>query len=311
MAQAGMADSRLQDLLEKTSRTFALAIPMLPQPTAREVTIAYLLFRIADTFEDATVRWTHAERVSALGDFAELVREAAPEAAQARAREWLARPPVDHSGYLELLEETPRLLTALVALPAASRETIASHTVRTAQGMARFAARTDDDGVLRLADLADLRAYCYVVAGIVGEMLTELFLLEVPALRSVAQALRERAAAFGEGLQLTNILKDAAGDRDEGRRYLPADVERAAVFALARRDLRAAREYCLALQRGGAPDGVVAFTAISAALAGPTLDRVERDGPGSKISRLEVAGIVGRVTAAIAAGRPVFDASSG
>ena len=40
----------LEDLLEKTSRTFALAIPVLPEPTRRQVMIAYLRFRIADTF---------------------------------------------------------------------------------------------------------------------------------------------------------------------------------------------------------------------------------------------------------------------
>ena len=50
-------DKFLQDQLVKTSRTFALAIPLLPQPTARQVTVAYLLFRIADTFEDASVLW--------------------------------------------------------------------------------------------------------------------------------------------------------------------------------------------------------------------------------------------------------------
>ena len=55
-------DARLQDLLVKTSRTFALAIPQLPQPTLREVTIAYLLFRIADTFEDAGVLWDRPRR---------------------------------------------------------------------------------------------------------------------------------------------------------------------------------------------------------------------------------------------------------
>ena len=36
-----MADLAL--LLEKTSRTFALSIPLLPEPTRREVMIAYLL----------------------------------------------------------------------------------------------------------------------------------------------------------------------------------------------------------------------------------------------------------------------------
>ncbi|MBK7863440.1 MAG: squalene/phytoene synthase family protein, partial [Archangiaceae bacterium] len=62
----------LDDLLVKTSRTFALAIPMLPEPTRREVSVAYLLFRIADTFEDATT-WPRAERIAALGDFSDAV----------------------------------------------------------------------------------------------------------------------------------------------------------------------------------------------------------------------------------------------
>jgi phytoene/squalene synthetase len=43
----------LADLLQRTSRTFGLAIPRLSEPTRTEVTIAYLLFRIADTLEDA------------------------------------------------------------------------------------------------------------------------------------------------------------------------------------------------------------------------------------------------------------------
>lgn len=296
----------LEDLLVKTSRTFALAIPVLPQPTAREVTVAYLLFRIADTFEDATVLWSRGERIAALGSFAALLREPSAAEAQRLAARWLSHPPVNHAGYRDLLAETPAVMTALQALSGPARQTITQHTIRTAQGMARFVERTNEDGVLRLSDLADLQAYCYVVAGVVGEMLTELFLLGSPALAAAAPVLRDRAAAFGEGLQLTNILKDAAWDRSEGRSFVPPSVERAEIFALARRDLRAAQEYCLAVQRAGGPGGVVAFTAISAALAGPTLERVERDGPGSKISRLEVAGIVARVKAEIAAGRPVF-----
>ena len=34
--------AELLDLLEKTSRTFALSIPVLPEPTRKEVTLAYL-----------------------------------------------------------------------------------------------------------------------------------------------------------------------------------------------------------------------------------------------------------------------------
>ncbi len=58
----------LKELLEKTSRTFALSIPVLPEPTRRQVMIAYLLFRIADTFEDAA-HWPPERRRGALGQF--------------------------------------------------------------------------------------------------------------------------------------------------------------------------------------------------------------------------------------------------
>src|SRR5207247_4908776 len=55
-----------------SSDLFALAIPELPEPLRREVGVAYLLFRIADTFEDAT-RWPRADRLAALAAFDRLL----------------------------------------------------------------------------------------------------------------------------------------------------------------------------------------------------------------------------------------------
>ncbi len=297
-------DKFLQDQLVKTSRTFALAIPLLPQPTAREVTVAYLLFRIADTFEDASVLWQRPQQIAALDQFVELVREPSVEKAEELAAAWLADPPTDHSGYLELLGNTPRVFEAYLGFSPSAREIIERHTIRTAQGMASVVERTGDDGVLRLADIQDLRDYCYIVAGIVGELLTDLFILDSAALGPVADYLSERAALFGEGLQLVNILKDSSSDATEGRNYLPAPAERSEIFALARRDLEAAAEYTLAVQKAGGPDGVVLFTGLPLELAWATLDRVERDGPGAKLSRPEVFGIHTRLKAAVKAGRP-------
>jgi len=298
----------LRELLEATSRTFALAIPLLPPPTRDEATIAYLLFRIADTFEDATVLWDRDRRIAALGQLAEALAASDPrERASRLAREWSDRPPIHHPGCLRLLEHTPVVVSALQGLEGPARDAIKRHTIRTAEGMAGFVARTDADGILRVVDLAALRDYCYVVAGIVGEMLTELFVLSNPGLTAIVDELRPRAAAFGEGLQLTNILKDAAWDHTEGRNFVPPAVERGELFALARRDLEAAEEYCLALQRAGAPSGVVAFTSLTVGLAWPTLRKVEAHGPGSKISRARVHLVHQRIRRAIAAGRPVFD----
>ena len=147
--------------------------------------------------------------------------------------------------------------------------------------------------------MRELRDYCYVVAGIVGEMLTELFVLDRPDLEAVAPDLRRDAPKFGEALQLVNILKDAASDSSQGRRYLPEGVERAEVFALARQDLATAGRYTSMLERAGAPRGVVGFNALPMMLAWATLARVEAQGPGSKLTRAEVAGIVSRLETAL------------
>jgi farnesyl-diphosphate farnesyltransferase len=282
-----MAD--LDDLLAKTSRTFALTIPLLPEPCRREVTVAYLVFRVADTFEDAH-SWPKSARCDALEELAELLAQPTLDEGVVRARvdAWLAARPTSHAGYLELLRHTPDVLAALDALSPSARALVAEHAQRTARGMAAIVRSTDELGRLRLSDTDGLRSYCYVVAGIVGELLTELFVLHAPSLAAEAGALRASSATFGEALQLVNILKDARDDAAEGRVFLPDEGARAPVFALARADLDEARRYVRTLQRAGAPRGFVAFTALPALLAALALERVEVAGPGAKVERAAV-----------------------
>ena len=289
--------AKLEDLLEKTSRTFALSIPVLPEPTRREVMIAYLLFRIADTFEDAA-HWPPENRIQALAEFRELLSAYSRERAGALSAQWAAQEVSPHKGYRELIAEVPSVLDAFFALSEGAIATIRAYVSRSAEGMASIVSRTRD-GRLTLQTVQELKDYCYIVAGIVGEMLSELFLLERPALAPVAPYLRERAATFGEALQLVNILKDSAGDAAEGRSYLPEDTPRSEVFALARRDLGVAGDYILALQKAKAPRGVIEFTALPVQLAWAALERVEKHGPGSKVSRPEVFLIAQRLKRAL------------
>jgi farnesyl-diphosphate farnesyltransferase len=288
-------------LLAETSRTFALSIPRLPEPVRTEVTLAYLLFRIADTFEDAAA-WPRARRLAALADFAALLEHYDPERARALVRAWLADPPSEHPGYLALVADTPDVLARTQGLEARARAVVIAHARRTTHGMAGFVERSTEGGSLRLADLADLRAYCYVVAGIVGELLTDLFALASPSLVAVEPTLRAHVAAFGEGLQLVNIVKDADDDARDGRVYLPPGVARADVLALARRDLDEADAYVRALQSGGGHRGFVEFTALPVILARATLDVVEAEGPGTKISRARVMAEAAALDARLDAG---------
>ncbi len=298
----------LEDLLEKTSRTFALSIPVLPEPTRRQVMIAYLLFRVADTFEDAA-HWPAERRVEALQEFQKLLSDFTPEEAARLTEKWTAAGASPNPGYRELIAGVPFVLDAFFALDPEAVASVRQHVIASAEGMAGFVARSRE-GVLVLADLEDLRGYCHCVAGIVGEMLTELFLLKRESLAPIAPYLRERAAAFGEALQLVNILKDAAVDVNEGRAFLPRGVPPSEVFTLARQDLGVAAQYTLALQRAGAPRGLVAFCALPAELAWATLRKVEERGPGSKISHLELFAIRKRLDQALDRGEPAVQIRS-
>ncbi|MFO0561822.1 MAG: squalene/phytoene synthase family protein [Polyangiales bacterium] len=292
--------ANLDDLLVKTSRTFALAIPLLPEPCRREVTIAYLLFRIADTFEDAAA-WPKHERVAALAQFVDLLRAPDVDRARALTAQWTSSRPIDHDGYMELLAETPAVMQALIECEPRARAIVVHHAIRTTEGMATVVQRTDHRGNLQLKDVQDLRDYCYIVAGIVGELLTELFLLHSPQLTGVKNVIESNAVAFGEALQLVNILKDADDDAEDGRVFLPSKSERGPIFALAREDLAKAQAYVAALHEAEAPAGFLAFTALPVMLAKATLDRVEAVGPGAKIERAEVFGMMASLERALEA----------
>jgi farnesyl-diphosphate farnesyltransferase len=280
-----------EQLLARTSRTFALAIPLLAEPFRRELTLGYLLFRVADTLEDAEGS-TRAARLAALDELRGAIT--APDAAghEALAAQWVRWRPTGHQGYLDLLAQFPALMRAIHELPQQAPRIVLHHARRTIEDMAHFVRGSDDDGTLRLATLDELVRYCYAVAGIVGEMITELFVAQFASLESAAAQLRAHAARFGEALQLVNIVRDANDDARHGRVYLPAGVPRAAVFARARESLEHAAAYIEVLERAGAGDGLIPFTQFPVMLARRTLELVERTGAGAKVSRDEVGAIL-------------------
>jgi farnesyl-diphosphate farnesyltransferase len=292
-AAAPLTPSELSSLLDRTSRTFALTIPLLDEPLATDVGLAHLLYRIADTLEDAE-RWGRDQRMAALDSFGEwLVGEHGE-------RSWLsmvaATPPTDDAGCLALIARAEGVRTSVAQRGEELALAMTMDVVRTSSKMAEFVARQTTEGGLVLRDLEDLREYCYAVAGIVGELLTEMFLKRDPSLEPERDTLMDLAPAFGEGLQLVNILKDAPSDAREGRSYLPPGVDRADVMALARTDLARANDYVNVLKLAGASSHVRTFCELPVRLAQATLDRLEQG--AAKLSREEVMKIFGDVTAA-------------
>ncbi len=79
-------------------------------------------------------------------------------------------------------------------------------------------------GIHGLATQREMDDYCYYVAGVVGEMLTELFCDFDPAIAARREQMLRLAVSFGQALQMTNILKDQWEDRSRGACWLPRDV---------------------------------------------------------------------------------------
>lgn len=74
-----------------------------------------------------------------------------------------------------------------------------------------------DTGHVAYVSLAELRTYCFRVAGTVGLMMCHVLGVRHP------HALKH-AADLGIGMQLTNICRDVQEDWQRGRRYLPREL---------------------------------------------------------------------------------------
>ncbi len=262
--------------------------------------VAYLLFRIADTIEDGE-ELDREEKLAALQRFADLLGSteelAVGEALSLPPRLDLPRPPSRQADYLALLAELPVVIRSLIELRPAVRSVIIRSVLVTLSGMRQFIAAGTPRGKIQLASLSELREYCYFVAGVVGEMLTEIFLQSFQGIEPVRTELKQHARWFGEGLQLVNILKDADDDRANGRVFIPPLAAREELFAWARQDLQHAESYVAALKRSSAPREVIVFTELPLLLAWRTLECVEKFGAGSKVPRAEVMSILAETVA--------------
>ena len=90
-----------------------------------------------------------------------------------------------------------------------------------AKGMPIFQAIDLHAGV---KTMADMDSYCYYVAGCVGEMLAKLFCHYSADINIHKDELLKLSVSFGQGLQMTNILKDIWDDAKREVCWLPQDI---------------------------------------------------------------------------------------
>ena len=206
-------------ILRDVSRTFALTIPRLPQKLRDVVGNAYLLCRIADTIEDSDSLTLEQKRHFYERFVAAATGEGDSEAFGCELAPLLAGRTLPAER--DLARNTPCVIRVTHSFPPREQAALARCLTIMSKGMEEF-----QEGVFQhgLRDLPHLDAYCYHVAGVVGEMLTELFCAYSPDIEARRASLEQLAGSFGQGLQMTNILKDLWDDKERNVCWLPQDV---------------------------------------------------------------------------------------
>ena len=216
-----MGDRRLTALVKPVSRSFYLSLAVLPSAVRPTIGLAYLLARAADTIADTRLieRGERIVNLQALydeicspvsGRLEAIVRAAASQSLPAERR---------------LIERLREIFDAYRELDAADRERVRKLLSTIVEGMVqdlRVFPGEDEGKLAALETRADLDRYTYLVAGCVGEFWTEVHVAHRPRLRHWdPRAMSALGIRFGQGLQLTNVLRDVPRDLRHGRCYLP------------------------------------------------------------------------------------------
>ena len=253
-------------MLPAVSRTFALSIRLLPGELGAAVRCAYLICRIADTIEDApSITAPHK---------AELLDELSQSFDDPSMVPRISSAASDLTGddaHLALVRGADLVFAAYRELPPGTRDHVRRWVREMIAGMKKFVLAYPDG--IRIQTLGEYKEYCYYVAGTVGYLVTDLWREHSSSISTRRyHALRARCAAFAEGLQTINVLRDVARDAErENSIFVPDELLRAhgsahatifhasrgsengaalSVLAdLACRDLDEARKYLLSIPR--------------------------------------------------------------
>ncbi len=214
----------INQLLKGTSRSFYLTLKVLPKKVRRQIGLAYLLARLADTIADSKVgenkvlwkllaeynhKILHGENVE-LPDFTELAIIQENKAESRLLNE--AFIPVNYLEKSEFLTELDRVKIIQLLDVIISGQILDLERFNDASGKK----------IISLKNEEELDEYTYLVAGSVGEFWTHMSLDHLFTLEGKnKEILFEKAINFGKSLQLINILRDLPEDIRMGRCYIP------------------------------------------------------------------------------------------
>jgi farnesyl-diphosphate farnesyltransferase len=169
----------------------------------------------------------------------------------------------------DLIANTPTVLRIFHGFNANEQAAISRCVEIMSNGMLRF---HDKQTLAGLRDLPEFEEYCYVVAGVVGEMLTSVFALHSPAFARAISGKEYLAIGFGQALQMTNILKDSPEDSARGVSWKPQGYSQLALLAIADQKLAEAMDYIRLIPSDEV--GIRRFCFLALGLAVLTLSKI-------------------------------------
>jgi farnesyl-diphosphate farnesyltransferase len=211
-------------ILKGVSRSFALSIRLLPGGVRQPVALAYLLARAADTVAD-TPLVPASERLALL----DLLQQTLGNSGETQDELTLAQRLRDFAAHVRqphenaLLVHSQACLQALRALAPADQCAVREVLQAITDGQRWDVLCIDAPGP-GVQTPAEVDRYTWQVAGSVGEFWTRLCGLHLKDWALCSQDdLMRWGAAYGQGLQRLNILRDAHQDLGSGRCYFPAE----------------------------------------------------------------------------------------
>ncbi|KAJ8523197.1 hypothetical protein ONZ45_g297 [Pleurotus djamor] len=205
-ANEGPDMARCWQLLNMTSRTYAIAIDRLPGDLRRTVCLLYLVLRGLDTIEDDMTLDLERVKLPMLRSFSENITVPG----------WNFSGSGPYEKDRQLLVEFDVVIRELERLNPCSRKIIHDTCHDMAYGMAEFCKKRLDPGIAVVETLEDLDLYSYYVAGLVGRAVSRLF----AASGYERHWIRDQdvlANSWWLFLQKVNILHDCRVDLDDSR----------------------------------------------------------------------------------------------
>jgi len=214
----------LNAILKRVSRSFYLSLKILPKSLRLPIGLAYLFARAADTIAD-TFLISRDQRLKYLELFRSEFQDDEPSRICEVKEALIGAQKV--SGEHALLVHLDGCFRLYRGLDGGDQERIKRLILTLTQGMIMDLTAFPGENEERLVALetrADLDRYTYYVAGCVGEFWTDMHLAHRSSLQSWdAKVRKQQAVRFGQGLQMTNILRDLPRDFRLGRCYLPME----------------------------------------------------------------------------------------